>query len=153
MLPKTSYARSVVHARIRSYAISRFSCHHILHLLLLLLYPLSPYQYQFKRWFIHWRFQFRRRCARTSSDRLFLPQVTTIIIIISALQYMNRWGQKQITGKVIWEKKHVPKEHQTNTPGVLELRGGEWVHYRHANTLWTWTLVVIRAWIWTVKAG
>ena len=37
MFPKTSYAPSVVHARIRSYAISRFSCHHILHLLLLLL--------------------------------------------------------------------------------------------------------------------
>ena len=37
MFPKTSYAPSVLHARLRSYAISRFSCHHILHLLLLLL--------------------------------------------------------------------------------------------------------------------
>ena len=37
MFQKTSYAPSVLHARLRSYAISRFSCHHILHLLLLLL--------------------------------------------------------------------------------------------------------------------
>ena len=28
MFPKTSYAPSVLHARLRSYAISRFSCHH-----------------------------------------------------------------------------------------------------------------------------
>ena len=35
MFPKTSYAPSVLHARLRSYAISLFSCHHILHLLLL----------------------------------------------------------------------------------------------------------------------
>ena len=32
---------------------------------------------------------------------------------------------KTNNGKGDMRKKHVPKEHQTNTPGVLELRGGE----------------------------
>ena len=77
MFPKTSYAPSVLHARLRSYAISRFSCHHILHSSSSSssssLNRLSPYQYQFKRChFFTESLQFRRRCARTSSDRLFL---------------------------------------------------------------------------------
>ena len=50
VFPKISYAPSVVHARIRSYAISRFSSSSSSSL-----NPLSPYQYQFKRWFLHRR--------------------------------------------------------------------------------------------------
>ena len=34
--------------------------------------PLCPYQYQLKCWFFTESLQFRRRCARTSSDRFFL---------------------------------------------------------------------------------
>ena len=69
MFPKTSYAPSVLHARLRSYAISRFSCHHLL-LLLLLRYLLTSTSSSAD--FFTEGLQFRRRCARTSSDRLFL---------------------------------------------------------------------------------
>ena len=60
-----------------SYAISRFSCHHTLHFLLL--------QTCFLFTWTSWRadcftecLQIHRRCARTSSDHSFLSQVTAV---------------------------------------------------------------------------
>ena len=59
------YAPSVFHARIRSYAISRFSCHHILHLLLLLYTRYLLTSTSSIADFFTEGLQFRRRCART----------------------------------------------------------------------------------------
>ena len=42
MFPKISYEPSVLHARLRSYAISRFSCHHILHLFFFFFFFFKP---------------------------------------------------------------------------------------------------------------